>query len=195
MSKKLHKSTVNTSSLVQTDAKCKIILYLFLLLIGNILLTGGSVSGDIKITDFGLSKIMDSENYNPDHGMDLTSQGAGTYWYLPPECFVVGKTPPKISSKVDVWSLGVIFYQCLYGKKVNTYNYLGMVFTPKGVWFSTQNNLSSSASKAVFSVKSTLNNIPDLPVSNTLHIFEVYIIFRVGRYLFIKSRFLVFVAS
>ena len=86
--------------------------------IGNILLTGGSVSGDIKITDFGLSKIMDSDNYNPDHGMDLTSQGAGTYWYLPPECFVVGKTPPKISSKVDVWSLGVIFYQCLYGKKV-----------------------------------------------------------------------------
>ena len=87
------------------------------------MLTGGSVSGDIKITDFGLSKIMDSENYNPDHGMDLTSQGAGTYWYLPPECFVVGKTPPKISSKVDVWSLGVIFYQCLYGKKVYIINY------------------------------------------------------------------------
>lgn len=40
------------------------------------------------------------------------------YRYLPPECFVVGKTPPKISSKVDVWSVGVIFYQCLYGKKV-----------------------------------------------------------------------------
>ena len=37
--------------------------------------------------------------------------------YLPPECFVLGKQPPKISSKVDVWSVGVIFYQCLYGKK------------------------------------------------------------------------------
>ena len=86
---------------------------------GNILLTGGgdTVSGDIKITDFGLSKIMDDDNYNPQDGMDLTSQGAGTYWYLPPECFVVGKAPPKISSKVDVWSVGVIFYQCLYGKK------------------------------------------------------------------------------
>jgi len=85
---------------------------------GNILLTGDSViSGDIKITDFGLSKIMDEESYNPAEGMDLTSQGAGTYWYLPPECFVVGKMPPKISSKVDVWSVGVIFYQCLYGKK------------------------------------------------------------------------------
>ncbi|XP_073943901.1 serine/threonine-protein kinase tousled-like 2 isoform X5 [Choristoneura fumiferana] len=84
---------------------------------GNILLTEGNVCGEIKITDFGLSKVMDEENYNPDHGMDLTSQGAGTYWYLPPECFVVGKNPPKISSKVDVWSVGVIFYQCLYGKK------------------------------------------------------------------------------
>ncbi|GFX27481.1 hypothetical protein TNCV_4995371 [Trichonephila clavipes] len=60
---------------------------------------------------------MDDENYSPELGMDLTSQGAGTYWYLPPECFVVGKSPPKISSKVDVWSVGVIFYQCLYGKK------------------------------------------------------------------------------
>ena len=85
---------------------------------GNILLTGNNViSGDIKITDFGLSKIMDEDSYNPQEGMDLTSQGAGTYWYLPPECFVVGKAPPKISSKVDVWSVGVIFYQCLYGKK------------------------------------------------------------------------------
>ncbi|XP_076327521.1 serine/threonine-protein kinase tousled-like 2 isoform X2 [Tachypleus tridentatus] len=84
---------------------------------GNILLDSGTTSGGIKITDFGLSKVMDDENYNPEHGMDLTSQGAGTYWYLPPECFVVGKNPPKISSKVDVWSVGVIFYQCLYGRK------------------------------------------------------------------------------
>ena len=71
--------------------------------------------GEVKITDFGLSKVMDDECGSD--GMDLTSQGAGTYWYLPPECFEVGKTPPKISSKVDVWSVGVIFYQCLYGKK------------------------------------------------------------------------------
>ena len=84
---------------------------------GNILLGKGSNAGEIKITDFGLSKIMDDDNYTPELGMDLTSQGAGTYWYLPPECFVVGKNPPKISSKVDVWSVGVIFYQCLFGKK------------------------------------------------------------------------------
>lgn len=56
----------------------------------------GALSGEVKITDFGLSKVMDCS----DDSMDLTSQGAGTYWYLPPECFVVGKEPPKISSKV-----------------------------------------------------------------------------------------------
>ncbi|XP_068438781.1 serine/threonine-protein kinase tousled-like 2 isoform X1 [Clinocottus analis] len=84
---------------------------------GNILLVNGTACGEIKITDFGLSKIMDDDSYNSADGMELTSQGAGTYWYLPPECFVVGKEPPKISNKVDVWSLGVIFYQSLYGRK------------------------------------------------------------------------------
>uniref|UniRef100_A0A3B3Z0K5 non-specific serine/threonine protein kinase n=2 Tax=Poecilia mexicana TaxID=48701 RepID=A0A3B3Z0K5_9TELE len=82
---------------------------------GNILLVNGTACGEIKITDFGLSKIVDDDSSAD--GMDLTSQGAGTYWYLPPECFVMGKDPPKISNKVDVWSVGVIFYQILYGRK------------------------------------------------------------------------------
>jgi tousled-like kinase len=43
----------------------------------------------------------------------LTSQGVGTYWYLPPETF--DQYFPKVSSKVDVWSVGVIFYEMLYG--------------------------------------------------------------------------------
>eukprot|EP01038_Epipyxis_sp_PR26KG_P005996 gene5996-8255_t len=69
--------------------------------------------GDVKITDFGLSKIIDEANEGT--SMELTSQGAGTYWYLPPECFAKGTNPPRISSKVDVWSAGIIFYQMLYG--------------------------------------------------------------------------------
>jgi serine/threonine protein kinase len=36
------------------------------------------------IADFGLSKVVEA---NEGTSMELTSQGAGTYWYLPPECF------------------------------------------------------------------------------------------------------------
>ncbi len=39
---------------------------------GNILFSNGGV----KITDFGLSKIMEEDGTS----MELTSQGAGTYW-------------------------------------------------------------------------------------------------------------------
>jgi tousled-like kinase len=62
---------------------------------GNVLF---DAAGRVKITDFGLSKIM--EESSGSDGLELTSQGAGTYWYLPPECFQTGRTPPKISSKV-----------------------------------------------------------------------------------------------
>ena len=67
--------------------------------------------GVVKITDFGLCKIMTEEETK----LELTSQGVGTYWYLPPECFA--RDPPGISSKVDVWSVGVILYEMLFGVK------------------------------------------------------------------------------
>ncbi|XP_057445476.1 serine/threonine-protein kinase TOUSLED isoform X2 [Lotus japonicus] len=70
--------------------------------------------GVAKVTDFGLSKIVEDDVGS--QGMELTSQGAGTYWYLPPECFELSKTP-LISSKVDVWSAGILFYQMLFGKR------------------------------------------------------------------------------
>lgn len=78
---------------------------------GNILFDEYMVA---KVTDFGLSKIMDAPGELT--SMELTSQGAGTYWYLPPECFVMSSVP-RINDKVDVWSLGVIFYQMLFGKR------------------------------------------------------------------------------
>lgn len=64
----------------------------------------------VKITDFGLSKVMEESAAS----IELTSQGSGTYWYLPPECF--GENP-MITSAVDVWSAGVILFQLLYGKR------------------------------------------------------------------------------
>jgi len=44
----------------------------------------------------------------------------GTYWYLPPECF--NYNSPKISTKVDVWSAGVILYEMLYGRRPFNHN-------------------------------------------------------------------------
>eukprot|EP00960_Hanusia_phi_P044526 756692-Hanusia_phi.AAC.4 len=51
---------------------------------GNILFH----KGEVKISDFGLSKVMEEHSENSNE-IELTSQGAGTYWYLPPECFEV----------------------------------------------------------------------------------------------------------
>lgn len=67
--------------------------------------------GTVKLLDFGLSKLMPD---NDDTKMELTSQGPGTLWYLPPETF---HEQPMASCKVDVWSAGVIFYELLYGRK------------------------------------------------------------------------------
>ena len=77
---------------------------------GNILF---DKSGTAKITDFGPSKILDEQERWT--SMELTSQGAGTYWYLPPETFVRGPSAPKISSKVDTWSIDVCTIKCCSG--------------------------------------------------------------------------------
>jgi len=76
---------------------------------GNIL----HIAGEIKITDFGLSKILQKDQFE----MELTSQGAGTYWYLPPECFLRTQDPPMIGTGVDVWSGGCVLYEMLYGQR------------------------------------------------------------------------------
>ncbi|MCQ2818322.1 MAG: protein kinase [archaeon] len=72
----------------------------------------------IKISDFGLAKIMDT---NKDK-IQLTSQGVGTYWYLPPECFKENKDI-DIDAKVDIWSVGVILYEMLFRTKPFGQNY------------------------------------------------------------------------
>lgn len=56
------------------------------------------------MVDFGICKTIDSEETK----IDLTSPGVGTYWYLPPEVF--DECKPHVSPKVDIWSIGVIFF-------------------------------------------------------------------------------------
>ena len=73
---------------------------------------------EVKISDFGLAKIIDNDSDK----IQLTSQGVGTYWYLPPECFENSKKI-DISSKVDIWSCGVILYEMLFKQKPFGQNY------------------------------------------------------------------------
>lgn len=75
-------------------------------------------NSEVKISDFGLAKIIEN---NKDK-IQLTSQGVGTYWYLPPECFEEN-TNVDISSKVDIWSCGVILYEIFFRKKPFGQNY------------------------------------------------------------------------
>ena len=66
---------------------------------------------EVKITDFGLAKMIEEGN-----SVELTSKGTGTYFYLPPECFDLNKCV-FINQKVDIWSLGIIVYEMLFGIK------------------------------------------------------------------------------
>jgi tousled-like kinase len=70
--------------------------------------------GIVKLTDFGLSKIVEPDEMT----FELTSQGPGTYYYAAPETFMRSRGEPmRISQSVDTWSLGVIFYEMLFGQR------------------------------------------------------------------------------
>lgn len=78
----------------------------------NILLTEKENTNPfVKIVDFGISKIQDSENKT---GKQLTKAGAifGTPEYMSPEQ-AGGK---KVSPSSDIYSLGVLMYEMIAGK-------------------------------------------------------------------------------
>ena len=67
-------------------------------------------------------------------------------------------------------------YQHIKLETVNMYNYLGLNFTPKGVWKATMEILGGSAMKATFSLKTILPRLYNLPVSDTLYIYDTKIL-------------------
>ena len=73
--------------------------------------------GLLKVLDFGICKTFDSEHSK----MALTSQGMGTFLYLPPETFM---NNPLLTNKVDIWSLGVIFYEMVSYLRICSPNHI-----------------------------------------------------------------------
>ncbi len=59
--------------------------------------------GEIKIADFGFSKLLTNEEF--------TETMLGSPLNMAPE--VLGGT--QYNSKADIWSIGVVFYETLYG--------------------------------------------------------------------------------
>ena len=68
--------------------------------------------GEVRLSDFGLSKVMAAGEGATQHGMELTSYGSGTHGYLPPECYEGDHS--RICPKVDIFSAGVVFYMMLF---------------------------------------------------------------------------------
>lgn len=79
----------------------------------NILLKYNHFDGSIesaKITDFGVSRILDDQAH-----AELRNV-AGTFYYMAPEVGANLLTTCAYGSSVDMWSIGCVFYQCLVGK-------------------------------------------------------------------------------
>jgi serine/threonine-protein kinase len=81
----------------------------------NLFLTEGANGRKLlKVLDFGVSKWSVSEH---DHLTPFSSAGSGlvgTPAYTSPEQLA---TPSAVDERSDVWSLGVVLYQCLSGKR------------------------------------------------------------------------------
>jgi serine/threonine protein kinase len=60
--------------------------------------------GTYKIADFGLAKYLQDES-------QLLKTRVGTPFYMAPQIL----KNERYTSKCDIWSLGIIFYQLLFG--------------------------------------------------------------------------------
>jgi len=65
----------------------------------------------VKIADFGFAKIYDKDFFSDDGYCELENTFCGTPLYMAPEVLINN----KFNIKCDLWSIGIIFYEMLYG--------------------------------------------------------------------------------
>lgn len=82
----------------------------------NIMVSGGFLLNEIKVTDFGIAKMADeelaeaAENNGATLALSLTAMGALPY--MSPEAI---DTPRQVGQPSDVWSLGAMMFHVLTG--------------------------------------------------------------------------------
>ena len=80
---------------------------------GNILVDRDGVP---RVLDFGLARAESpDEQTNPGSGTTLAGEFLGTFAYAAPE--QLAGDPAAIDSRCDLYALGVVFYECLTGKR------------------------------------------------------------------------------
>jgi len=67
--------------------------------------------GTVKVADFGIAKIVDKSVHTPT--LTATRQVLGSLHYLAPEQI---ESPDQVDHRVDLYALGVIFYELLTGQ-------------------------------------------------------------------------------
>jgi tetratricopeptide (TPR) repeat protein/tRNA A-37 threonylcarbamoyl transferase component Bud32 len=79
----------------------------------NLILVQGS-SEDVRIIDFGVARRTAVEGADADTALTKTGALVGTTAYMAPEQ-AEGKR--NLDARIDVYALGVVFYECLTGKR------------------------------------------------------------------------------
>jgi serine/threonine-protein kinase len=77
---------------------------------GNVLVGPGH---RVAVTDLGLSLLLRS----PKTGSRVTTDVAGTPWYMAPELIVEEKLSRELATRVDIYALGVIACELLTGRR------------------------------------------------------------------------------
>ena len=68
-------------------------------------------NGSVKITDFGLAKLL--EKQPSAYTLTQTGQRMGTPHYMAPEQI---EASGRVDHRADIYSLGVVFYEMLTGQ-------------------------------------------------------------------------------
>ena len=80
---------------------------------GNVLIAWESGNEVLKISDFGLAKVIHSLNQNPNQNPIHTI--CGTWFYMAPEQY-----SGEYEFPVDIWAIGIIFYElCIVPKRLD----------------------------------------------------------------------------